>query len=139
VSSSVDHCGGCGIACAPGQTCQDGKCACGDTSFSFQSDVAPALDAGCTNAGCHSGTRPKEALDLTVSKSYAELVGIEAAQCNDGRLLVEPGAPEKSYLVHKLTGKNLCSGSQMPKAGTSIPQRELEAITAWICAGAKKN
>ncbi len=143
-SSCVDlqadeaNCGACGRSCAPGQLCEAGSCACGNASVSFASQVAPVLDAYCTNAGCHVGTRAKEGLDLTPAKAYAELVEVKAAQCNDGRLLVEPGAPEQSYLMQKMLGVSMCSGSQMPKAGVSIPQRDLEALSAWICQGAPK-
>ena len=114
-----------------------GQCACSDRSVDFSRDVAPILDAHCTNAGCHAGTRPKESLDLRAAQSYAELVGVKAQQCKDGRLLVSPGEPSKSYLVQKLQGVQMCSGTQMPKAGTSLPAADLEIITAWICQGAQ--
>jgi hypothetical protein len=38
--------------------------------------------------------------------------------------------------MNKLMGVNLCFGSQMPKAGVSLAQQELDAIGAWICGGA---
>jgi hypothetical protein len=42
----------------------------------------------------------------------------------------------ESYLVDKLLGTNLCSGSQMPKAGSSLPCAQLDAVRSWICEGA---
>jgi hypothetical protein len=41
--------------------------------------------------------------------------------------------------MQKLMGVTLCSGTQMPKAGSSLPQAQLDAIGAWICSGAPKN
>ncbi|MFT3924185.1 MAG: hypothetical protein QM778_16745 [Myxococcales bacterium] len=137
-SSDLENCGACGHACAPGQTCQAGHCACSDRVVDFTKDVAPILQSACTNAGCHSGTKPKENLSLSSSTSYAELVGVKTSQCNDGRLLVKPGDPGTSYLMQKLLGQDLCSGTQMPKAGSSLPAQQLETITAWICQGAAK-
>ena len=60
------------------------------------------------------------------------------AECGDGRLRVKPGAPEQSYLIHKLLGFQLCSGEQMPRTG-SVPSADIEAISAWICGGAPNN
>jgi len=54
-------------------------------------------------------------------------------------MLVVAGDPGASYVMRKLLGTNLCSGSQMPKAGQSLPQRDLDAIGGWICAGALNN
>jgi hypothetical protein len=136
--SDSRNCGACGNVCAGGAQCEQGACSCPQLSVDFTSDVAPVLASNCTNAGCHAGNRPKEGLDLSEAKAYAELVNVQADQCNDGRLLVAPGHPEQSYLIQKMLGVNMCSGSQMPKAGVSIPAEDLEAITAWICQGAAK-
>ena len=62
----------------------------------------------------------------------------EDTQCNDGRLLVKPGDPGNSYLLQKILGRDMCSGSQMPKAGVSLPAADLEALTTWICQGAPR-
>src|SRR5256885_15410923 len=48
------------------------------------------------------------------SKAYSDLVGVASSQCAD-RKLVMPGDPSASYLIDKLNGTNLCSGSRMPK------------------------
>ena len=50
-------------------------------------------------------------------------------------MLVEPGSPPGSYLLDKLMGVGLCSGSVMPKTG-SISDAEIDVISAWICQGA---
>jgi hypothetical protein len=83
--------------------------------------------------------RPKEGLSLESSKAYAELVGVGTSQCGSGSKLVVPGQVGESYLMNKLLGTELCSGSQMPKAGQSLSDAELAAITAWICQGAQNN
>jgi hypothetical protein len=81
---------------------------------------------------------PKEGLDLTVGKSYADMVNVNASQCTN-RKLVLPGDPANSYMMQKMLGVSICSGTQMPKAGASIPSNQLQAIANWICQGALNN
>lgn len=100
--------------------------------------MQPIFTANCTSNGCHSGTRPAESLTLEAGKSFAELVNGASSECG-ARKLVAPGAPSSSYLMDKLLGTNLCSGSQMPKAGTSIPSTQIDLIRGWICQGAPNN
>ncbi len=139
VTSNASHCGACSAACGPGSTCAAGECQCGSTTVSFAQDVQPILTAECTSAGCHTGMRPKEGLSLDAGEAYAELVDVVASQCGGGRTLVQAGDAGQSYLMHKLLGTELCSGSQMPKAGRSLPSAELALISDWICQGARDN
>jgi hypothetical protein len=87
--------------------------------------------------GCHGGTKPSEGLNLeTANVGYSQLVGIASQQCtNRKRVVVNDVAA--SYLVNKLTGVGMCSGSQMPKAGGGLSVSELDIIRAWISSGAK--
>jgi hypothetical protein len=138
VASDDANCGACGKSCGPGSTCSSGKCQCGSTTVSFGKDVQPIFTANCVNAGCHSGAKPKEGLSLESGKSYGDLVGAASTECNGG-LLVKAGDVPGSYLVNKLLGTNLCSGSQMPKAGQSLASADLAKISDWICQGAPSN
>jgi hypothetical protein len=101
--------------------------------------VAPILDAGCTANGCHIGARPKEELNLDIAKAYAELVDVATSQCGGKRKLVVPGSPSTSYLMQKLLNVDICSGTQMPKANTTIPAEDIATISSWICSGAPNN
>jgi hypothetical protein len=83
--------------------------------------------------------RPKEDLSLDPGKAYAELVGVATSECGGARTLVTPGDAGQSYVMQKLLGSNLCTGSQMPKAGQSLPANQLALISDWICQGAKNN
>jgi hypothetical protein len=135
-STSALNCGACGVVCGGGKSCVMGSCVCAGGPVSF-SAVAPILADNCTNNGCHVGTMPKEGLNLSASKAYAELVNVKATQCNDGRLLVPSNGMGASYLMQKLLGQNMCSGSKMPKADTTLPAADLALIQAWICNGAQ--
>lgn len=135
-SSDSQHCGNCATVCSTGMHCSSGACACDGPAVSFASNVAPVLANACTNSGCHAGAQAKASLDLTLGRGYSELVNVTAAQCSDGRKLVAPGASSSSYLLQKLLGVQLCSGTQMPKAGSSLPSADLSLISRWICQGA---
>lgn len=132
------NCGACGKVCAVGQTCVAGSCTCGASSVSFSGAVQPILTASCALNGCHKGVMPQESLDLTPAKSYAALVGVLAAQCNDGRKRVAPGQPSESYLVDKMMDVDLCAGTQMPKLGL-VSNAKLQTVVDWICEGAPNN
>jgi hypothetical protein len=82
---------------------------------------------------------PQASLDLSSGAAYGNLVNVPSSQCSPSRLRVMPGDPGRSYLMNKLMGVNLCTGSQMPKAGTSLSSGELQSIGAWICGGAPQN
>ncbi len=68
--------------------------------------------------------------------SHQALVAGTSEQCNDSRKLVVPAKHAESYLLSKLTGVDMCSGTLMPKAGSSLAAEELATISAWICGGA---
>jgi hypothetical protein len=44
-------------------------------------------------------------------------------------------APETSYLVDKIRGINLCSGTRMPK-NASLSLAEIQTIVDWVAEGA---
>lgn len=141
VDTSKDpaNCGACGKQCGAGEACSNGSCGCSPNSVSFSSVIQAIFTANCTASGCHSGRMPKEGLSLVSGQAYGNLVNVKTNQCGGGRLRVLPGKPSQSYLLQKLSNVDLCSGSQMPKAGQSLPASELAAISGWVCAGAPKN
>jgi len=96
------------------------------------------LTANCASIGCHVGSAPKENLDLSTGKTYSNTVNVAANECSSRKRVI-PGDPANSYVMQKLLGVNLCSGSQMPKAGSSLPSSDLQAISNWICEGAPNN
>ncbi len=133
------NCGGCGVACAIGQTCSMGGCLCGAASVSFAAAVQPIFTGSCALNGCHKGVMAQAGLDLsTAAKSYPDLVNVAASQCNDGRKRVSPGQPQQSYIIHKMMGVNLCFGTKMPKLG-QVQQAQVQTISDWICSGAPNN
>ncbi|MFO0756406.1 MAG: hypothetical protein U0359_07940 [Byssovorax sp.] len=103
----------------------------------FSGDVYPILQQSCSGVeGCH------QLLVKTPANAYGWLVG-QPADCPDGRSIVDPGHPEKSYLIDKLKDQDLCmDSSPMPKKAimgpfVPLPDAQIQAFSDWICAGAK--
>ena len=136
-TTDAANCGGCGKACAAGQVCSGAQCTCG-AAVSFSSQLQPILTSSCATSGCHVGARPQAKLDLSSGAAFTNLVNVPSSTCT-GLVRVTPGQVDKSYLMNKLTGVAICSGTQMPKTGTSLPAAQLDLFRAWICNGAPNN
>jgi hypothetical protein len=135
-------CGGtCGAGCAAGQQCNASD-QCVFPNVSLANDIQPLFTASCAANGCHGGANPKQGLALTsASVSFSHLVNVFATENNcTTHKRVAPGSPSTSYLVDKLTGANLCFGSQMPGGSSSNwTSAEIDLVRAWIANGALNN
>ncbi len=110
-----------------------GHFACSGKSVSLANDVVPITKVHCGSAeGCHAPLK-------TAAGTYQYLVSRIADQCLEIRLMVEPGHPEKSYLVDKITGTNMCGGVSMPKDAPMLPDADIQVMVDWICNGAPEN
>jgi hypothetical protein len=143
------NCGGCGTTCA--LSCSGGQCVtscpspqivCGGTcvnpSATLSGDVQPILTGSCALAGCHAGAKPQQNMLLTSGNTYKNVVNVSSAECSS-LMRVAPNQVDQSYLMDKLLGKNMCSGTQMPKTGSSLSTAQLGTIRSWICSGAPNN
>ena len=99
----------------------------------YAQDIQVLWDSLCT--GCHGRSG---GLELGAGRSHAALVGVGAATRACGHLArVEPGAPEASELMLKLTGMGC--GSRMPRNQPGYFDHhpdELVRIQSWILGGA---
>ncbi len=126
-------------ACAPGSgeglnvsgrpLSESGDVPLAATLESIQVNV---FDAACTV--CHAGAAAPLGLRLDAGNSFANLVGVRSVQV--GSLLrVDPGDPDRSYLVRKLEG-TASEGQLMPLGGPRIPQTTIDFVRQWISDGA---
>ena len=87
---------------------------------------------GCGSGGCHGGAHPAQGLLLDSAATIeSSLVNKPSSQCSD-KQLIAPGDPAASYLINKLTGSGMCSGSQMPKGGSALNSAQLSTVRAFI-------
>lgn len=104
------------------------------TLTSLQTNI---FTSSCALSGCHHGSSALLGLDLSSGQSYANLVNVRSREAPDF-LLVQPGQPENSYLIHKLEGnEEMAPGTlQMPVGREPLSEEKIAAVRDWIAAGA---
>lgn len=123
-TSTASGTGGGGVAIVPsGFSCSGAK-----PSIAA---VAQITAKNCLSSGaCHLAMQSANGL-------YQMLVGRIAEECTDNRLMVNPGDPEHSYVIQKITDHNLCAGEPpMPLDGTPLASADIQTVYDWICEGA---
>jgi hypothetical protein len=132
----------------PPPTCATGEIACGQVCVK---EIPPTLDylhfrifKTCANASCHGAVKPVEGLDLsTPDAAYASLVNAPSKQRPE-LMRVNPGHPELSYLINKVTGVDMAPkdslgttvGKRMPTGFNAICAAKIDVIRQWITDGA---
>jgi hypothetical protein len=109
------------------------------TFDSINQEIFQTTDAagrtGCVT--CHTGRIPNINLNFGPgADAYALLVNVPSRQRPD-LMLVAPGDPENSYLVHKLEGRTGIVGLRMPRNGPPfLTDGQLRVLKRWIEEGA---
>jgi mono/diheme cytochrome c family protein len=125
------------LACGEGTT-QPG------TQVSFSQQVQPIFTAKCALSGCHGSGNlqpPEKPMNLSAGQAYSNTVNVSSAQLGSMDR-IEPGQPDRSYLVHKIQGTHLQvggSGVRMPATGDFLSQSQIDLIRSWIAQGALNN
>lgn len=124
--------------------CSAGVCAA-RAEPTWASIHAVVIESSCALSFCHGDPNGmnEAGLDLRgVSESYARLSVISTSdECGAlGLPIVAPGDPDGSLLFAKLTATGeedeaIC-GFRMPYSADALPEQWIEAIGAWIEAGA---
>lgn len=97
--------------------------------------VSEVFAVSCAFSGCHSGGDPAAGLSLE-GDFAARIVGVASEQRSDLKL-VDPGNPNKSYLLIKVRGDDEIISQRMPP-GNPLSAEQVEIIRAWIASGAKE-
>jgi hypothetical protein len=108
---------------------------CSGAKPSFSKDVQPTLKRSCSGGEiCHSGIAANPWV-------YAALVNAPSTRdCASAGVRVTPSSLEASYIMHKLTGVDMCPGTdRMPRGGAPLPNAQIQTIADWICTGAPNN
>lgn len=109
-------------------------------AVSFKTDLQPIINSHCVF--CHVTGAENGGLNLGRRDAYAALMVPSTQAPTMPR--VTPGAPDKSYLIHKLRGTQLeagGSGNRMPMYDPPRPLEpaQLERFVRWIESGAPNN
>lgn len=103
------------------------------------SQVQQIFNLNCLSGGCHNGGDRAAELDLEAGSSYADLLRVvpENAAARDASwFLVLPFEPDRSFLLHKLTGVSGVLGNQMPRSNNPLSEDDVDVVRRWIVAGA---
>ncbi len=96
---------------------------------------ATIFTPSCATMSCHDAASKVENLDLSTGAAYNQLANVPAT-INSSLLRVDPGHPENSFLLTKITGPPLGEGSRMPLTGTPLSTDQIQLIRNWILQGA---
>lgn len=111
----------------------------GAAAFTFTQIQNEIFTPTCAKDGCHAASTGQQGLVLERGVSYGLLVNHPATE-NSTMDRVEPGSPERSYLILKLRGDPSITGDRMPRDGPPyLSSGQIEGIAAWIRAGAPNN
>ena len=86
----------------------------------------------CTQ--CHIGANAPQGLRLDAANSYALLVNVNSNEV-PALKRVNPGNPDQSYIVQKISG-TAAVGGRMPLGQAPLPQDRIDLIRSWIASGA---
>ncbi|MCH7666888.1 MAG: hypothetical protein IH936_13290 [Acidobacteria bacterium] len=92
----------------------------------------------CAVAGCHSAATARAGLVLEAGRSFGETVNVASSQLPEFDI-IEPGDPERSYMVKKLRGDDDINGERMPEGGPFLSDEVIAQVFSWINAGALDN
>ncbi len=92
----------------------------------FATEIVP-LFSDCSGEICHSFE----------AGGIAREIAVPATECCNLIAVIDPGHPESSYLLNKLSGRGLCDGAQMPIGRTPFSADDLRVLSDWICQGAQ--
>jgi len=111
----------------------------GTEAFTFSQLQAQIFSQRCAKAGCHAASAASAGLVLEPGVSYGLLVGHPSTEVGSLNR-VEPGDPDRSYIILKLRGDPRIVGERMPRDGPPyLTDDQIAGIAAWIRAGAPNN
>ncbi len=91
----------------------------------------------CVFSSCHKSSVAAGGLSLEGDEAYENLVGKPSVGA-PSKVRVQPGKPEQSYLIEKLTQDQPAAGARMPP-GATVSAEQLELLRSWIANGAKRD
>ena len=91
-----------------------------DRPVSFSEDIQPIFNGTCAVSGCHDS-------------------GTQESGVQYGTEVIEPGDPNNSPIVDKISNKDPEFGERMPLNRQPLSDAEIDSIIAWIDDGAPNN
>ncbi|MDD5563804.1 MAG: hypothetical protein PHQ91_08835 [Thermoanaerobaculaceae bacterium] len=105
-----------------------------DPNATFTRVQNEVFTGNCAIAGCHAALGAREGMNLSAGAAYANIVRVPSLERPD-LSRIEPGDPDRSYLVKKLRGDPDITGLRMPDGGTLSPA-QIQLVIDWTRRGA---
>jgi hypothetical protein len=110
----------------------------GGTPLTFSQIQAQIFTPNCVKSGCHDAATASGGQILAPGRAYNQIVNVPSTESSFDR--IEPGDPERSYMVKKLRGDPDITGDRMPlDQPGGLSQEQIDGIIAWVRAGAPNN
>lgn len=108
-------------------------------AFTFAQVQAQIFTPSCAKAGCHAASAASGGMVLEAGRAYGEIVNRPAVG-NATFDRIEPGDPDRSYLIKKLRGDPDITGARMPLDNPGgLTQAQMDGLIGWVLAGAPNN
>ncbi len=110
------------------------------TASTFEHLQRYIFNENCISSSCHTTSTAAGGLSLEPDVAYENLVDRDPQNptaLENSLKRVLPGAPDRSFLMTKLTGSAVGYGDPMPR-GSTLSGVQIDAIRTWIAAGAPK-
>ncbi len=98
----------------------------------FEAIQATVFNVHCIE--CHAGPAAPVGMRLSADVAFAMLVGVPSVEVPT-LARVAPNAPDRSYLLRKLEGRDIVGG-RMPLGQPPLASAQIDAIRGWIALGA---
>ena len=110
----------------------------GGSAYTFSRIQAEIFTPVCAKSGCHAANTASAGMVLDAGRAYGEIVNHPATESTLHR--IEPGDPDRSYMIKKLRGDPDITGGQMPldRPGSLTPE-QMNGLIGWVLAGAPNN
>ncbi|MDH4197146.1 MAG: hypothetical protein OEW05_07055 [Candidatus Aminicenantes bacterium] len=102
--------------------------AAAQSAATIPDDVVSVFRDNCIR--CHKGKFPPRGLNLEAANLPGTIVGVPSAERPELRL-VDPGRPESSYLLKKVTAAPDIEGKSMPP-GKPLDPADVGLIREWV-------
>lgn len=108
---------------------------------SYKKMIQPIFNANCVY--CHMSGAMQGGLTLEPGLSPRSLISVKSTQ--SALMLIAPGKPEDSYLIHKLEGTHIKvggTGASMPfsaEVPLKLEAKDIALIRHWVAIGAPNN
>lgn len=108
-------------------------------AFTFAQVQAQIFTPSCVKSGCHDAATASNDMVLEAGQAYGQIVNRPAVG-NSSLDRIEPGDPERSYLIKKLRGDPDITGARMPLDNPGgLTREQMDGLIGWVLAGAPNN